>query len=154
MGEAAPSCCSRTSPERRNAEARISHLARYDELTALPNRVNFRDEIERLLAISHDEARLSALLFVDLDQFKQVNDTLATPAATNCCVPLPTVCARCCAPKISLARFRGDEFVVFQQNIKSEEDAAGLARRIVDRLSERYESTITWWKSAPASVSQ
>ena len=65
--------------ERRNAEARISHLARYDELTALPNRVNFRDEIGRLLAIQHGAEQLSALLFVDLDQFKQVNDTLGHP---------------------------------------------------------------------------
>ena len=65
--------------ERRNAEARISHLARYDELTALPNRVNFRDEIGRLLAIRHDAEQLSALLFIDLDQFKQVNDTLGHP---------------------------------------------------------------------------
>src|SRR5260370_19576856 len=65
--------------ERRNAEAKISHLARYDELTAIPNRVNFRDEIERLLAVSHDADRLSALLFVDLDQFKQVTDTLGHP---------------------------------------------------------------------------
>src|SRR3569623_199744 len=60
--------------ERTNAEAKISHLARYDELPALPNRVSFRDEIERLLAISHSSERLCALLFVDLDQFKQVND--------------------------------------------------------------------------------
>ena len=64
--------------ERRNAEARISHLARYDELTALPNRVNFRDEIGRLLAVQHGAEQLSALLFVDLDQFKQVNDTLGS----------------------------------------------------------------------------
>src|SRR5204862_201454 len=65
--------------ERKIAEARISHLARFDELTGLPNRVNFRDEIERLLAISYAAERLSALLFVDLDQFKQVNDTLSHP---------------------------------------------------------------------------
>src|SRR3954465_8203454 len=65
--------------ERKIAEARISHLARFDELTGLPNRVNFRDEIERLLAISYAAERLSALLFVDLDQFKQVNDTLGHP---------------------------------------------------------------------------
>ena len=65
--------------ERKIAEARISHLARYDELTALPNRVNFRDEIERLLAIPREADQVSALLFVDLDQFKQVNDTLGHP---------------------------------------------------------------------------
>src|SRR4029077_6038882 len=65
--------------ERKDAEARISHLARYDELTELPNRVNFRDEIGRLLAIQQGADRLSALWFVDLDQFKQVNDTLGHP---------------------------------------------------------------------------
>src|SRR5215469_6203888 len=62
--------------ERRKAEARITHLARYDELTALPNRVSFRDEIERLLRLPQERGELSALLFVDLDRFKQVNDTL------------------------------------------------------------------------------
>jgi len=125
--------------ERRNAEARISHLARYDELTALPNRVNFRDEIERLLAISHDAARLSALLFVDLDQFKQVNDTLGHPCGDELLCAVADRLRDMLRPEDFVARFGGDEFVVFQQNIKSDEDAAGLARRIVDRLSERYE---------------
>jgi diguanylate cyclase (GGDEF)-like protein len=125
--------------ERRNAEARISHLARYDELTALPNRVNFRDEIERLLAISHDAARLSALLFIDLDQFKQVNDTLGHPCGDELLCAVADRLREMLRPEDFVARFGGDEFVVFQQNIKSEEDAAGLARRIVDRLSERYE---------------
>ncbi len=125
--------------ERRNAEARISHLARYDELTALPNRVNFRDEIERLLAISHDAARLSALLFVDLDQFKQVNDTLGHPCGDELLCAVADRLREMLRPEDFVARFGGDEFVVFQQNIKSDDDAAGLARRIVDRLSERYE---------------
>jgi diguanylate cyclase (GGDEF)-like protein len=124
--------------ERRNAEARISHLARYDELTALPNRVNFRDEIERLLAISHDADRLSALLFVDLDQFKQVNDTLGHPCGDQLLCAVADRLRDMLRPEDFVARFGGDEFVVFQQDIKSAEDAAGLARRIVDHLSERY----------------
>jgi diguanylate cyclase (GGDEF)-like protein len=124
--------------ERRNAEARISHLARYDELTALPNRLNFRDEIERLLAVPHDAVQLSALLFVDLDQFKQVNDTLGHPCGDQLLCAVADRLRDMLRPEDFVARFGGDEFVVFQQNIRSNEDAAGLARRIVDRLSERY----------------
>ena len=124
--------------ERRNAEARISHLARYDELTALPNRVNFRDEIGRLLAIQQGAEQLSALLFVDLDQFKQVNDTLGHPCGDQLLCAVADRLREMLRPEDFVARFGGDEFVVFQQNIHSADDAAGLARRIVDRLSERY----------------
>jgi diguanylate cyclase (GGDEF)-like protein len=124
--------------ERRHAEARISHLARYDELTALPNRVNFRDEIGRLLAIQQGAEQLSALLFVDLDQFKQVNDTLGHPCGDQLLCAVADRLREMLRPEDFVARFGGDEFVVFQQNIHSADDAAGLARRIVDRLSERY----------------
>ena len=124
--------------ERRSAEARISHLARYDALTALPNRLNFRDEIGRLLAVSRNADRLSALLFVDLDQFKQVNDTLGHPCGDELLCAVAERLRGMLRPEDFVARFGGDEFVVFQQDIESHEDAAGLARRIVDRLSERY----------------
>jgi diguanylate cyclase (GGDEF)-like protein len=124
--------------ERRNAEAKISHLARYDELTALPNRVNFRDEIERLLLVPHDLDQLSALLFIDLDQFKQVNDTLGHPCGDQLLCLVADRLREMLRPEDFVARFGGDEFVVFQQNIYSNEAAAVLARRIVDRLSERY----------------
>jgi diguanylate cyclase (GGDEF)-like protein len=124
--------------ERKDAEARISHLARYDELTELPNRVNFRDEIGRLLAIQQGAERLSALLFVDLDQFKQVNDTLGHPCGDQLLCAVADRLREMLRPEDFVARFGGDEFVVFQQNIHAHEDAAVLARRIVDRLSERY----------------
>ena len=124
--------------ERRAAEAKISHLARYDELTTLPNRVNFRDEIERLLKIPHDADQLSALLFIDLDQFKQVNDTLGHPCGDQLLCAVSERLREILRPEDFVARFGGDEFVVFQQNIRSNEDAAVLARRIVDHLSERY----------------
>jgi diguanylate cyclase (GGDEF)-like protein len=124
--------------ERRTAEARISHLARYDELTALPNRVNFRDEIEHLLNAPREADELSALLFIDLDQFKQVNDTLGHPCGDQLLCAVADRLRNMLRPEDFVARFGGDEFVVFQQNIHSPEDAANLARRIVDNLSERY----------------
>ncbi|WP_025034106.1 putative bifunctional diguanylate cyclase/phosphodiesterase [Bradyrhizobium sp. DOA9] len=124
--------------ERRTAEARISHLARFDDLTALPNRVNFRDEIERLLASAHNAGRLSALLFIDLDQFKQVNDTLGHPCGDQLLCAVANRLREMLRPEDFVARFGGDEFVVFQQSLASPEDAAALARRIVERLSERY----------------
>jgi diguanylate cyclase (GGDEF)-like protein len=124
--------------ERKDAEARISHLARYDELTELPNRVNFRDEIGRLLAVQQGAEQLSSLLFVDLDQFKQVNDTLGHPCGDQLLCAVSKRLREMLRPEDFVARFGGDEFVVFQQNIHSADDAAGLARRIVDRLSERY----------------
>ena len=124
--------------ERKDAEARISHLARYDELTELPNRVNFRDEIGHLLTVQQGAEQLSALLFIDLDQFKQVNDTLGHPCGDQLLCAVAERLREMLRPEDFVARFGGDEFVVFQQNIHSPDDAASLARRIVDRLSERY----------------
>ena len=125
--------------ERRNSEARISHMARFDELTGLPNRVSFRDEIERQLKSLSADAPQSALLFVDLDQFKQVNDTLGHPCGDKLLCLVTERLRHMLRPQDFVARFGGDEFVVFQRDIHSKDDAAGLARRIVESLSERYE---------------
>ena len=81
---------------------------------------------------------MSALLFIDLDQFKQVNDTLGHPCGDQLLCAVAERLREMLRPEDFVARFGGDEFVVFQQNIHSTDDAAGLARRIVDRLSERY----------------
>jgi diguanylate cyclase (GGDEF)-like protein len=124
--------------ERRNSEARISHMARFDELTGLPNRVSFRNEIGRMLK-GADNASLSALLFVDLDQFKQVNDTLGHPCGDQLLCMVADRLREMLRSEDFVARFGGDEFVVFQRGIKTQHDAADLARRIVERLSERYE---------------
>ena len=122
--------------QRRNAEARISHLARFDELTGLPNRQSFRDEIAGYLAAG---GKTAALLFIDLDQFKQVNDTLGHPTGDRLLCAVAERLREMLRPDDYVARFGGDEFVVFQRNITANEDAATLAARIVDRLSEKYE---------------
>jgi diguanylate cyclase (GGDEF)-like protein len=124
--------------ERRNSEARISHMARFDELTGLPNRVSFRDEIGRQLSAQARDGSMSALLFVDLDQFKQVNDTLGHPCGDRLLCMVTERLRNMLRPHDFVARFGGDEFVVFQRGIQSREDAAALARRIVEGLSARY----------------
>jgi diguanylate cyclase (GGDEF)-like protein len=91
------------------------------------------------LADPHPDAPLSALLFVDLDQFKQVNDTLGHPSGDKLLCAVTGRLRGLLRPTDFVARFGGDEFVVFQRGIRSNEDAAVLAQRIVDRLSERYE---------------
>ncbi|MBV9458683.1 MAG: EAL domain-containing protein, partial [Bradyrhizobium sp.] len=101
-------------------------------------RVNFRDEIEHLLTAPREADQLSALLFIDLDQFKQVNDTLGHPCGDQLLCAVADRLRNMLRPEDFVARFGGDEFVVFQQNIHSPEDAGNLARRIVDNLSERY----------------
>jgi diguanylate cyclase (GGDEF)-like protein len=124
--------------ERRNAEAKINHLARYDGLTGLPNRAFFREHMERALALIQ-RGGSCAVLFVDLDQFKQVNDTLGHPFGDQL--------LRCVADRLRglirdsdvVARFGGDEFVVLQAPVRRPEQVASLARRIVDVLGEPYQ---------------
>jgi diguanylate cyclase (GGDEF)-like protein len=124
---------------RRAAEAKINHMARFDELTGLPNRLHFRDEIEHLLAAGSAGDALSAVLFIDLDQFKQVNDTLGHPCGDLLLCEVADRLREMLRPEDFVARFGGDEFVVFQHRIRSIDDCASLARRVVARLSERYE---------------
>ena len=95
-------------------------------MTGLPNRVSFRDEIERLLTIaqSRGDMQPAALLFIDLDQFKQVNDSLGHPCGDRLLCDVANRLREMLRPEDFIARFGGDEFVVFQQHLKSDEDAA------------------------------
>ncbi|MEX0697639.1 MAG: EAL domain-containing protein [Dongiaceae bacterium] len=123
--------------ERKSAEARITHLARYDSLTGLPNRMFLREQMERALAAAGNNA--SAILFIDLDQFKQVNDTLGHPRGDMLLRAVADRLRRLVRSSDIVARFGGDEFVIVQTPISDSEEAAALARRIVASLSETYE---------------
>ncbi len=79
------------------------------------------------------------MLFIDLDQFKQVNDTLGHPAGDKLLCAVTGRLREVLGPDDYVARFGGDEFVVFQRNVETREQSAELAAKIVDRLSERYE---------------
>ena len=124
--------------EQKNAEARISRLAHYDSLTDLPNRVMFRESVARLLS-GAGGANGCALLFIDLDEFKQVNDTLGHPSGDEL---LKIVAARLRAitrPDDLIARLGGDEFVIVRSPLSDPGQASEAAERVVEELGRPYE---------------
>jgi diguanylate cyclase (GGDEF)-like protein len=124
--------------ERKNAEAKIQHLARYDALTGLPNRTYFRDHMDHAIAVARRSGSC-AILFVDLDQFKQVNDTLGHPCGDELLRAVADRLRGIIRNTDVVARFGGDEFVVLQSPVQRPEDAELLARRIVEVLGEVYQ---------------
>jgi diguanylate cyclase (GGDEF)-like protein len=124
--------------ERKNAEAKINHLARYDALTGLPNRTFFHDQMEWVLA-TMKRGTHCAVLFVDLDQFKQVNDTLGHPAGDALLCAVAERLRGIVRDTDFVARFGGDEFVVLETSARDPEAAAILAGRIVEALGEPYD---------------
>jgi diguanylate cyclase (GGDEF)-like protein len=125
--------------ERRRAEAKIHHLARYDTLTGLPNRASFRDQLELALTRTRRNNDSCAVLFLDLDQFKEVNDTLGHPFGDEVLRIAADRLRKIIRETDFVARFAGDEFVVLQSPVRRPEETESLVRRIVEVLSERYE---------------
>ena len=125
--------------ERKSAEAKISHMARYDALTGLPNRTYFRDQIDKALGPTRHSGKSCAVLFIDLDQFKQVNDTLGHPCGDQLLCAVADRLRKIIRDTDVVARFGGDEFVVFQSPVKHPKEAAALAKNIVKWLEEPYE---------------
>jgi diguanylate cyclase (GGDEF)-like protein len=123
--------------ERRQAEAKVAYLARHDVLTGLANRALFMERIEQAIA-SAARGSAFAILFLDLDRFKAVNDTLGHQAGDAL---LRTVAARLLASVRevdTVARLGGDEFIVLQAGLESPGDAAQLAQRLIDIIGEPY----------------
>jgi len=120
---------------RQHAETDLQRLARYDSLTGLPNRPFFLETVERTLSRSERRRARAALVFVDLDGFKDVNDRLGHAAGD---VVLQTVAERLRAGTRRadlVARIGGDEFTVLVQDLARADDAALVARGLLERLS-------------------
>jgi diguanylate cyclase (GGDEF)-like protein len=121
--------------ERQRAEAELQRFARYDGLTGLPNRSFFNETLQRTLArVTRERARL-ALIFVDLDGFKAVNDRLGHGVGDKV---LQTVAERLRTVTRSsdvVARIGGDEFVLLVQSLARADDAALVARALLDRIA-------------------
>jgi diguanylate cyclase (GGDEF)-like protein/PAS domain S-box-containing protein len=126
----------RIAIERSAAERRIQQLAHYDELTGLPNRLLFNQALEDALHETAHSAQPLALLFVDVDRFKNVNDTLGHAMGDRLLKEVAGRLRRCLRGGDVLARFGGDEFVVLLPELPYEGYAAGVAARLLAALTD------------------
>jgi diguanylate cyclase (GGDEF)-like protein len=138
----------RDASERIDTKARLKQLANYDSLTGLPNRALFRDRLAKAMAHAKRRNRPLALMFLDLDRFKQVNDELGHEAGDRLLQHVGKTLTESLrsADSISrdggmphtLSRLGGDEFTLILENISGAEDAAHVARRLLEALSEPF----------------
>ncbi|MEZ5728816.1 MAG: EAL domain-containing protein [Burkholderiaceae bacterium] len=122
--------------DRRAAQERIERLAYHDELTGLPNRNRFRERLDAAMKRSSRTSRPFALLFVDLDGFKEINDSLGHDAGD---LTLCTVAERLRADlrdEDLLSRFGGDEFLILVENMSSRADVTVVAEKVLASISE------------------
>ncbi len=124
--------------ERKRAEERVRHLAHHDHLTGLPNRVLLHERLQQALGLAGSSGSRLALLLLDLDHFKDINDTLGHPAGDGLLRAAAERFRRALRPGDTLARLGGDEFAVVQPGLAGGEGAAALAQRLIDALAKPF----------------
>jgi len=124
--------------DRQRAEQQIAHMARHDALTDLPNRLLFRERLAEALAGVSRGSKL-AVLFLDLDRFKGVNDTLGHPMGDELLKMVAARLRHCVRDSDTVARVGGDEFAIIQTGIEEPLDTATLARRIGEAVRAPYD---------------
>jgi diguanylate cyclase (GGDEF)-like protein len=124
--------------ERRRAEEQTQHEALHDPLTGLPNRSLFLDRLEHALSVTARRESSVAVLFLDLDQFKLVNDSLGHAAGDELLSSVAPRLEQALRPGDTVARFGGDEFAVLAEDIGSERGATRIAERIAESLSRPF----------------
>ena len=123
--------------EQRKAEAQIAYMAHHDALTGLPNRSMLRLRLDEALARAQQGEAL-AVLCLDLDRFKEVNDTLGHAVGDSLLKAVSERLKGCIRDTDTVCRASGDEFVIIQRPVSARAEAKALAKRIVDTLHEPF----------------
>ena len=121
--------------DRVEAQRHILRLAHYDALTDLPNRVLFQDRLDRVVLHAARHGRLAALLFLDLDGFKLINDTMGHRAGDLLLKEVAERLGRCVRQADTIARLGGDEFTIILDEIGDPLDAAQVADKVIAVLA-------------------
>lgn len=127
--------------DRKMMEEKIQHLAHFDSLTDLPNRALFADRLQQALVSAKRDKTHSALLFIDLDRFKPINDTLGHNVGDQLLKDAAHRIQDCLRESDTVARIGGDEFVVLLPTIEAVQDALSVAEKIHDSLNQPFDSS-------------
>ena len=142
--------------KRRQAESEVFHRSVHDALTGLPNRTLFLERLNETLSVSHARLERVGVMFIDLDRFKLINDSLGHEAGDRLLIELSKRVRRSIRANDVLARMSGDEFTVMCPGITSIDEVVGVGERILQELTEPFvlgSTTVTATVSIGVTIS-
>jgi len=124
--------------ERKHAEDRLSYMAYYDTLTGLPNRQLLRDRLQQTMIEADRSGRVAAVMLLDLDRFKYINDTLGHEAGDMLLKGVAERLTTCVRHGDTVARLGGDEFTVLLANVAQVDDVAFVTKKILEAFAQPF----------------
>ena len=124
--------------ERKKAEALVFQLAHYDQVTTLPNRILFLDRVQQEIKKSHRNRQSITLMYLDLDRFKEVNDTLGHDIGDLLLKDAAGRLVSCVRASDTVARMGGDEFTIILNNLNDQMRTEHIAQNILNRIAEPF----------------
>lgn len=125
--------------ERKAAEERISYLAHHDVLTGLPNRFSLEGRLDQAILSARRDNKQLAVMFIDLDRFKTINDTLGHHVGDHLLSEVAKRLRNCVRESDIVARLGGDEFVIVLTGIRAIADVAMMSSKVLHQLTETYQ---------------